>query len=169
MQFRQLPLPPTPRPLLLPFLCHPTFSSQTRAWPSLLAIQHKRWLAPFHVPKYNITSRQTYNFTTSLVLSFQLAATFPLAYSTTMSMSPAHNTTPTSSHHHTGQRSTHCQSSRTPHSAGRSQTIPFHTRRYTSLSYQATLHPAHMANIETLATTPQPFQRYLRHLAPTCS
>ena len=55
IQFRQLPLPPTPRPLVLPLLCHPTFKSQTRAWLRQLAIQHKPWLPPFHIPKCNIT------------------------------------------------------------------------------------------------------------------
>ena len=38
IQFRQLPLPPSPRPLILPLLCHSTFSSQTRSWLRQFAI-----------------------------------------------------------------------------------------------------------------------------------
>ena len=56
IQFRQLPLPPTPRPLILPLLCHTTFATQTRIWLRQLARQQKPWLPPFHVPKCNITA-----------------------------------------------------------------------------------------------------------------
>ena len=56
IQFRQLPLPPSPRPLILPLLSHKTFSHQTRHWLRQIAIQHKQWLPPFHIPKCNITA-----------------------------------------------------------------------------------------------------------------
>lgn len=56
IQFRELPLPPSPRPLILPLLSHKTFSQQTRHWLRQIALQHKQWLPPFHIPKCNITA-----------------------------------------------------------------------------------------------------------------
>lgn len=58
IQCRQLPLPPSPRPLVLPFLCRPTFTSQTRTWLRQFAIQHKPWPRPppFHAPKCHVTA-----------------------------------------------------------------------------------------------------------------
>ena len=158
IQFRQLPLPPTPRPLILPLLCHTTFATQTRIWLRQLARQQKPWLPPFHVPKCNITAGK---HTTSTILSLQLDETISVAYSSSMLMSPDHNTAPATPHHYTRQFPTHCQSSRTSNHSIPPPTILIHTCRHAGLSYQTTLHPMHMANITTLASTPQSLQHHL--------
>ena len=75
IQCRQLPLPPSPRPLVLPFLCRPTFTSQTRTWLRQFAIHPAQTVAPaptISCPKVPRHSRQTHHTSTSIVLTLQV-------------------------------------------------------------------------------------------------
>ena len=73
IQCRQLPLPPSPRPLVLPFLCRPNFTSQTRTWLRQFAIHPAQTVAPtISCPKVPRHSRQTHHTSTSIVLTLQV-------------------------------------------------------------------------------------------------
>ena len=56
IEFRQLPIPPPPKPLVLPLLSHQSFRVDLKAWLRQHAIATKPWMPTFFVPSCTVTS-----------------------------------------------------------------------------------------------------------------